>query len=67
MTDRRKWLLAFAAILLTIGVVRHPSANINILTHDAGDPAPHRLHAALDLGIGAVSVLVTWTGSTLAR
>lgn len=67
MTERRKWLLAIAAILLLAGIFRHPSADINILTHDAGDPAPHHVRAAIDLGVAAISVLVTWTGSEFAR
>ena len=40
---------------------RHPTANISVLTHDAADPAPHRMQAAVDLGLVGVSVLYTWT------
>ncbi len=36
-------------------------ANIEILAHRAGDVAPQRLEAVVDLGIVAVSVLVTWS------
>jgi hypothetical protein len=31
------------------------------LTHDIGDPQPHRVQAALDLGLVGVSILYTWT------
>ena len=54
-------LLAGAAVLLALAA-RHPSADIRILTHAADDRAPHRIQAALDLGVVAVSLLVTWTG-----
>ena len=50
------------ALLALVAVARHPSADIQILTHDAADRAPHQVKAALDLGLVAVSVLVTWTG-----
>ncbi|WNO54354.1 hypothetical protein [Stakelama saccharophila] len=56
-----------AAALLAVGIADHPSADIRILTHDHGDRAPHRVSAAVDLGVAAFSVLVTWTGSRVAR
>jgi hypothetical protein len=60
MRDRRTALaLAGAAILLL--AVRHPTADIRLITHDASDPAPHRMQAAIDLGLVGVSVLYTWT------
>jgi hypothetical protein len=55
----------FAALAL-IAVARHPSANIEILTHDATDAAPHQVKAAVDLGILGISVLVTWTGKHIS-
>jgi hypothetical protein len=61
---RRIALLGGAALLLAFGAsgrLPHPSANIEILTHDSADTAPARIRAALDLGVLAVSVLVTWT------
>ncbi|MGY4398642.1 hypothetical protein ACVWZA_003850 [Sphingomonas sp. UYAg733] len=60
MRDRRIGLIVAAALLLTL-VVRHPTADIRIITHDRADLTPQRVLAALDLGIFAVSVLVTWT------
>lgn len=57
--------LAVAALLLVAVVARHPSADIRILTHDPADLTPHRVQAALDLGVVAVSVLVTWSGRHL--
>lgn len=65
MRNRRIMLGTLAALAL-VALVRHPSADIRILTHDAGDTAPHEIKAALDLGVVAVSVLVTWTGKHLA-
>lgn len=66
MRDRRKLFLAGAAALALVAV-NHPSADIRILAHDVGDPAPRRVHAAVDLGLMVVSVLVTWTGQRLAN
>ena len=59
--------LAIAAAMLLAMVARHPSADIRILTHDAGDRAPHRIHAAIDLGLATVSVLITWTTKGVVR
>jgi hypothetical protein len=60
MRHRRTGLIIAAAALL-IMAARHPSADLRILTHDRGDNAPHSFRAALDLGLMAVSVLITWT------
>ncbi len=65
MRDRRPGLILAAAVLLIIAA-RHPSADIRILTHDQTDRAPHRVQAAFDLGLVAISVLVTWTAKRLA-
>ncbi|MEO5494233.1 MAG: hypothetical protein ABIR08_09420 [Sphingomonas sp.] len=58
---RRRTLLIAAAILAIAAVARHPTADIEILTHQAGDQSPHKVQAAVDLGIVAVKFLVTWT------
>lgn len=58
---RRRTILAAAAILALIAVARHPTADIEILTHQPGDPAPHRVQAAIDFGVVAVKFLLTWT------
>ena len=60
MRDRRK-ALAVAGIALALLALRHPTADIRVITHDIGDPAPHRMQAAIDLGLVGVSVLYTWT------
>lgn len=60
MRNRRIALAAMAALLLLVGL-RHPSADIRILSHDKGDSTPHQVSAAVDVGIMAVSILVTWT------
>ena len=64
----RRMIVAMAALLALVAIVRHPTADIEILTHRDGDPAPHRIQAAVDLGIVAVKFLLTWTSAaTLAR
>ena len=65
MRNRRLGLGLAAAALLIVGA-RHPSANINILTHDQSDRTPHRVQAALDTGLFAISLLITWTTKTIA-
>ncbi|MES1975523.1 MAG: hypothetical protein V4472_23950 [Pseudomonadota bacterium] len=65
MRNRRIGLVIIAAALL-IAAVRHPSADIRIITHDVSDRTPHRIQAAIDLGLFAVSVLITWTAKRFA-
>ena len=62
----RRIIVGIVAVLALISAARHPSANIEILTHDATDHAPHQMKAAVDLGLVAISVLVTWTGKHIA-
>jgi hypothetical protein len=62
--DRRRvriGIAALAALALFALISPHNRADIRILTHDQGDPSPHKLQAVIDLGIVAVSVLYTWT------
>jgi len=66
MPSRRAGFVV-VAILLLAAAVRHPSADIRILTHDARDQTPHRVQAAIDLGLASVSVLVTWTTQQVIR
>lgn len=54
-------MVAVAAVGLLLATAHRPTADIRILTHDATDPAPHRMQAAVDLGLVAVNVLYTWT------
>lgn len=63
---RHRTLLTAAALLAIVAVARHPTADIEILTHRADDPAPHRVQAAVDLGIVAVKFLLTWTAGRVA-
>lgn len=60
MQDRRK---ALVVVGLAIGALalRHPTADFRLVTHDIGDPAPHRIQAAVDLGLVGVSFLYTWS------
>lgn len=63
MIERRRRIViagAAAALLLALAA-RHPQANIEILTHQSGDLAPQKVEAAIDVGLFAVSVLVTWS------
>jgi len=65
---RRNAMAAMAALLAVIAIARHPTADIEILTHRDGDPAPHRIQAAVDLGVVAVKFLLTWTsGNAIDR
>lgn len=59
--QRRRTLVIVAALLAIVAVARHPTADIEILTHQASDPAPHKVQAAVDLGVVAVKFLLTWT------
>jgi hypothetical protein len=62
----RRVILAGSALLLLAMSVRPPSADIRIITHDATDRTPHQVRAALDLGLMAFSILVTWTSKRFA-
>jgi hypothetical protein len=63
--DRKRTLLAAAGALALVAVARPMSAEIRVLTHDAADLAPHRVQTALNLGVVAFNVLVTWSDRTL--
>lgn len=67
MEKRRRIVLAIAALSLFAAVARPPQADIRILAHRAGDPAPARVQAAVDLGLASASILVTWTAERLIR
>lgn len=62
MRRRRIIFLSIMGLLALSAMVRHPSADIQILTHRAGDADPHKVQAAVDLGVVAVKFLLTWTG-----
>jgi len=65
---RRNAMVALGALLVLVAVARHPTADIEILTHRDGDPTPHRIQAAVDLGVVGVKFLLTWTsGTALSR
>lgn len=63
MSRHKRLLIIAGAIALLVAAVRppRPHADLTILTHRAGDTAPQQVHAAIDLGILAISVLVTWS------
>lgn len=62
---RRRIAVGLIAGLAVVAAARHPTASIHVLTHDAGDVAPHRVQAVLDLGLVGVDLLVTWTAHQL--
>lgn len=64
---RRRFAIIASLAVMAMLAARHPSANVEFLTHDTRDTAPHRLQAAVDLGVVAVSVLYTWSVRPLAR
>ena len=64
MRDRRV-VLAVAGLALVTLAARHPTADVRLITHEASDPAPHRIQAAVDFGLVGVSVLYTWTVNRL--
>jgi hypothetical protein len=60
--DKRRIALAGgAAALLALVAMPGPTADIRILTHDVTDTAPHKVQAAIDVGVFAVSLLYTWS------
>ncbi len=61
MTRNRRLALGMAILGVAVLGMRHPTADIRLITHDAGDPSPHQMRAAVDLGLVGVSVLYTWT------
>ena len=65
MARRRNVIIAFALLLLAVTAVRHPSADVRVIMHQAGDPAPRQVTAAVDLGVMAFSLLITWTAKRL--
>jgi hypothetical protein len=63
---KRPLLIGGAVLLALAAFASPPQADIRILTHSQSDRAPQRMQAAVDLGVFAVSVLVTWS-ERLAR
>jgi len=54
-------IAAIAAFALFAVISPGKRAEIRILTHEKGDLSPHRMQAAIDIGLFAISVLYTWT------
>lgn len=61
--DKRKVGLIAGGALVVALAWQTPTASLEIQTHDVTDVAPKKLEAALDLGIAAFSLLITWTAS----
>ena len=64
MRERRIFAAVIALLVLGL-IVRHPTADSRLITHDRSDPAPHQMQAALDTGLIGVRVLYTWTVRSL--
>lgn len=65
MRNRRGTLVIAGLVALTALAVRHPTIDVQLVTHDSRDPSPHRMQAAVDLGLIGISVLYTWTVNRL--
>jgi hypothetical protein len=63
---RRRIIFMCGLLVLAAMLLRHPSADVRIITHDIADPAPRKIEAAVDLGVFALSLLVTWTARSVA-
>jgi len=59
-------IAAIAALALFAMISPNNRADIRILTHEKGDLSPHKMQAAIDIGLVAISILYTWTDK-LAR
>ena len=65
MRNHKATLLIAGLVALTALAVRHPTIDVQLVTHDSRDPSPHRMQAAVDLGLVGISVLYTWTVNRL--
>lgn len=63
---RGRIILALCELMLAAMLVRHPTADIRIITHDIADPSPRKIEAAVDMGLFALKLLVTWTAKGMA-
>lgn len=63
MSKRRRSFLiaALAAFVLLVFASPGHRADIRVLAHRPGDLAPQKMQAIVDVGIGSVSLLVTWS------
>lgn len=68
MDKKRFRIVMLGVAVLAMLAVFAPDnrADIRILMHEQSDRNPHRMQAAIDVGLVAISVLVTWT-EKLAR
>ena len=63
--ENKRALALMAGVALLALAAKHPTADIRLVTHDRTDPSPRVVEAAVDLGVIGVSVLYTWTVSSL--
>lgn len=62
MVKRNRIFLALgAAALLLMSLATERRADISVAMQRPGDLAPQKVEAVVDLGLVAVSVLVTWS------
>ena len=57
MKHRKRIVISATGAMLALVALRHPTADLRIMTHEARDTAPHRVQAAIDLGLVGVSIL----------
>jgi hypothetical protein len=65
MRERKRALAVMAGVGLLALAAKQPTADIRLLTHDRGDPAPRVMKVAADLGLVGVSFLYTYTVNRL--
>jgi hypothetical protein len=65
MNRRRTLGFVAAALVLVAAGARQPVADIQVLTHEAGDTQPRRMQAAVNLGLLGVKLVYTWTSRQL--
>ncbi|MDV3458336.1 hypothetical protein RZN05_15165 [Sphingomonas sp. HF-S4] len=63
MVKRSRILPIAAVAMLGLLVLASPDhrADIRVLAHRPDDLAPQKMQAIVDLGLGSVSLLVTWS------
>lgn len=62
MVKRNRIILALGvAALLLVSLADDRRAGLSIAMARQGDPSPQRMEAVVDLGLVAISLLVTWS------
>lgn len=67
MSRKRRLGIAMLGLVAFAGIVRHPSVDVTVAANDPANPAAQRVQTRLDIGLVAISVLITWTRDRFAR